>query len=323
MRNIHSSHALGRTILAALTSLAMLTGLAGCADGLAGQQVTGPTVRIGIKFDQPGLSVKDGSTYSGFDVDVAEYVADKLGFSKRQIQWVQAASSQRETLLANGQVDFIVGSYSIDAARKKVVDFAGPYFVAGQDLLVRKSEKSITGPQDLDGRKLCTASGSTSAQVIKNNFSSNVQVMELSGYAECVTALESGTVDAVSTDDIILAALAAAKGDNDLRVVGKPFTKETYGIGVRKGSVELKRKINEALQQMISSGTWKKDLTAATKGTGYTPNPAWNPPATMNAQNSDHDVSHFLKTAKSSTSSASSSASASSSSSQSSSKKGE
>lgn len=289
---------IGRAAAAAVAGIAMLTGLSGCADGLAGQQVTGPTVRIGIKFDQPGLSLKDGDHYSGFDVDVAEYVANKLGYSPRQIQWVQASSSQRETLLANGQVDFIVSSYSIDAARKKLVDFAGPYFVAGQDLLVRKSEKAIKGPQDLNGRKLCTASGSTSAQVIKDNFSANVQVMELSGYAECVTALESGTVDAVSTDDIILAALASAKGDGNLRVVGRPFTKETYGIGVRKGSVELKRKINEALRQMISSGTWKKDLDAATKGTGYTPNSKWNPPAKMDAANSDHDVSHFITTTK-------------------------
>ncbi len=314
---------LARTAVAATAALALLTGLAGCADGLAGQQVTGPTVRIGIKFDQPGLSLKDGDTYSGFDVDVAEYVADKLGFSTRQIQWVQASSSQRETLLANGQVDFIVSSYSIDAARKKLVDFAGPYFVAGQDLLIRKSDKTIKGPQDLNGKKLCTASGSTSAQVIKNNFSKNMQVMELSGYAECVTALESGTVDAVSTDDIILAALASAKGDGNLKVVGRPFTKETYGIGVRKGSVELRRKINEALRQMISSGTWKKDLDQATKGTGYKPNSKWNPPAKMDAANSDHDVSHFISTTGTSSSSSRSSSTSSSSSSKSSSTKGE
>lgn len=297
-----------RTAAAALAALALTAGLAGCADSnsIAGQQVTGPTIRIGIKFDQPGLSLRDGAHYSGFDVDVAEYVANKLGYSPRQIQWVQATSSQRETLLSNGQVDFVISSYSIDQSRKKLVDFAGPYFVAGQDLLVRKSDTSIKGPQDLDGKKLCTASGSTSAQVIKQNFSKNVQVMELNGYAECVTALESGTVDAVSTDDIILATLAAAKGGGYLKVVGKPFTKETYGIGVRKGSVQLKSKINAALRQMISSGTWKKDLDQATKGTGYKPNPAWNPPTAMNAADSDHDVSHFIS-AKGSSSSASAS----------------
>lgn len=288
-----------KAIVISVASIAMMIGLSGCSDGLASQQVTGPKVRIGIKFDQPGLSLKDGSKYSGFDVDVAEYVANVLGYSQRQIEWVQAPSSQREALLENGQVDFIVASYSINDARKKLVDFAGPYFVAGQDLLIRKSEKNINGPQDLNGKKLCTASGSTSASVIKKNFSSRVQTMELSGYAECVTALESGTVDAVSTDDIILATLAAAKGGNNLRVVGKPFTKETYGIGVRKGSEHLKAKINSALKQMISSGTWKKDLAQATQGTGYKPNPAWNPPTAMDAANSDHDVSHYISTSSS------------------------
>lgn len=283
-----------RTLVASLTGVALLLGLSGCADGLAGQQVTGPTVRIGIKFDQPGLSLKDGQKYSGFDVDVAEYVANVLGFSPRQIQWVQTSDTQRETVLANGQVDFVVTSYSIDQERKKNVDFAGPYLVAGQDLLVRKNETSIKGPQDLSGKKVCSVSGSTSAQVIKNSFTPRVSLLELPGYGECVTALISGTVDAVTTDDIILRSLARAKGAGSLRVVGRPFTRETYGIGVRKGSVHLMQKINTALKKMISSGVWRQDLDQATRGTGYKPNPQWNPPTQMNAEDSDHDVSHFV-----------------------------
>ena len=100
-------------------------------------------IRIGIKFDQPGLGFKKNGTYVGFDVDVAKYVAKKLGYSEDQIVWKEAPSKQREAMLQNGDVDFIVATYSITDERKKVVSFAGPYFVAGQDLLVRKDETSI------------------------------------------------------------------------------------------------------------------------------------------------------------------------------------
>jgi len=167
---------------------------------------------IGIKFDQPHLGFKNADgTYSGFDVDVATYVAGKLGFTPDQIIWKESISSQRETLLQNHQVDLIFATYSITDARKEKVSFAGPYFVAGQDLLVRADDTSITGPESLnDNKKLCSVSGSTPAQNIKDNYASEVQLIETPTYSECVQALLAGRVDAVTTDDIILAGLAAA-----------------------------------------------------------------------------------------------------------------
>ncbi|MCI1983770.1 MAG: transporter substrate-binding domain-containing protein [Bifidobacteriaceae bacterium] len=279
---------LTKKIFAAVLAVVSLGALAGC--GSSTVETSGPKITIGIKFDQPGVGYKEGDSYSGFDVDVARYVAKQLGYSEKQIVWKEAPSAQREALLQNGDVDFIIASYSITADRKKVVDFAGPYFVAGQDLLVRSDDKSITSAKDLNGKNLCTVSGSTSAQVIKDNFAKSVQIMELSGYAECVTALISGTVDAVTTDDIILAGLAHAKGNGLLKVLGKPFTKETYGIGVKKGDSQLVTTINAALKKMVSDGTWQKDLTKETGGTGYTPNKEWNPPTKFNAENSDETV---------------------------------
>ncbi len=234
MRTRHA----GAATLAALTALT----LAACGGGDVGGESTttdseqtaggGETVKIGIKFDQPGLGYQDGSTYTGFDVDVATYVAGELGFSEDQIEWVEAPSAQRETMLQTGQVDMIFATYSITDTRKETVAFAGPYFVAGQDLLVAEDNTDITGPESLEGKNLCSVSGSTSAQRIKDEYAAGVQLLERPGYAECVTALTAGQVDAVTTDDIILAGLAAQQNKGKVKVVGAPFSTERYGVGL-------------------------------------------------------------------------------------------
>lgn len=232
---------------------------------------SGESLRIGIKFDQPGLGYREGSAQpTGFDTDVARYVADKLGVAEQDIEWVQTPSANRENALENGEVDMIFATYSITDARKERVDFAGPYFVAGQDLLVRADDTAITGPESLEGKNLCSVTGSTSAQKIKDQFASGVNLVEQGGYAECVTYLESGQVDAVTTDDIILAGLAAADANKGkFKVVGNTFTTERYGVGLPKDS-ERCEDINEAIKEMKDSGEWKKALESNTEGTGYT-----------------------------------------------------
>ena len=215
-------------MVAALAAVACTMSLAACGQDESGK------IRIGIKFDQPGLGFKKSGTYVGFDVDVAKYIAKKLGYSEDEIIWKEAPSKQREAMIQNGDVDMILATYSITDERKKAVSFAGPYFVAGQDLLVRKDDNSINGPEDLNGKRLCSVTGSTSAATVKEKFASEVQLMEQPGYAECATALFSGIVDAVTTDDIILAGLASASRGR-LKVVGKPFTQEYYGVGIKKG----------------------------------------------------------------------------------------
>ena len=176
-------------------------------------------------------------------------MAGELGYGEDQIEWVQAPSAQRETLLQNGQVDMIFATYSITDKRKEVVSFAGPYFVAGQDLLVAADDDSITGPEDLEGKNLCSVTGSTSAQRIKDEYAAGTNLLEQPGYAECVTALTAGTVDAVTTDDIILAGLAAVPAnEGKVKVVGNPFSEENYGVGLPKDSDKCEA-INEAITQ--------------------------------------------------------------------------
>ncbi|WP_317643705.1 glutamate ABC transporter substrate-binding protein [Bombiscardovia apis] len=259
-------------MLAALCAVACVFSLSAC-----GSDKEDGKIRIGIKFDQPGLGFKKSGTYVGFDVDVAKYIAKQLGYSEDQIIWKEAPSKQREAMLQNGDVDIILATYSITPERQKVITFAGPYFVAGQDLMVRAGDTSIQGPQDLNGKRLCSVTGSTSAVTVKQRFASEVQLMEQPGYAECATALFSGIVDAVTTDDIILAGLASSARGR-LSVVGKPFTQEYYGVGIKKGDTALARKVNSAIKEMIADGSWKRALQENTKGAHFKPDMKYNPP---------------------------------------------
>ncbi|WP_027927311.1 glutamate ABC transporter substrate-binding protein [Amycolatopsis benzoatilytica] len=216
---------------------------------------------IGIKFDQPGLGLKkpDG-TYAGFDVDVAKYIAKQLGVDEKNITWKESQSAQREDLIKKGEVDFIVATYSITDKRKNEVSFGGPYFVAHQDLLVRSNETSITGPESLNGnKKLCSVKGSTPAQNVKAKYAKDVQLLERGKYTDCITSLLNGEVDAVTTDDIILAGYALQQPDK-LKVVGKGFTDEKYGVGLKKGDTAGQKAINDAILKMEQDGSWAKAL---------------------------------------------------------------
>ncbi len=272
----HSTRRLLRRAVAMVCAVSATLGVAACGSTSSSDE---QKIKIGIKFDQPGLGFKKSGTYEGFDVDVARYIANQLGYTDAQIEFKEAPSKQREAMLQNGDVDMILASYSITDERKKAVDFAGPYFIAGQDLMVRKDETGINGPEDLNGKRLCSVTGSTSAKVVKEKFAKELQLMEQPGYAECATALLSGIVDAVTTDDIILAGLAAASRGK-LRVIGKPFTQEPYGVGIKKDadSKEFATKINDAIEDMIKSGEWERAIEKNTEGTDYKPDSKYNPP---------------------------------------------
>ncbi|MGW5615818.1 glutamate ABC transporter substrate-binding protein [Streptomyces sp. NPDC003877] len=219
----------------------------------------GDKIKIGIKYDQPGLGLKepDGS-FSGFDVDVATYVAKELGYEPNQIEWVETKSADRENALSRGDVKMIAATYSITDERKQKVDFAGPYLLAHQDLLVKK-DSDITKATDLNDKKLCSVAGSTSAQNVKDDFAPKAQLSERGGYSECLSALQSGAVDALTTDDSILAGYAAQEQyKGQFKLAGLKLSNENYGIGVKKGDKATLDKINKALEKMVSDGAWEK-----------------------------------------------------------------
>ncbi|MGV9801705.1 glutamate ABC transporter substrate-binding protein [Mycobacterium sp. NPDC003449] len=254
MRSIALSPA--RVVGAVALAVALPLTATACGGGGGGDE--GNKIVIGTKYDQPGLGLKkpDGSV-SGFDVDVAKYVANELGYGEDQIEWKEAPSAQRETLIQNGQVDYIAATYSITDARKEKVDFAGPYLITGQSLLVRADSNDITGAASLENnKKLCSVSGSTPAQRIKDEYP-KVQLQQYDTYSACVEALKNGQVDALTTDEVILAGYAA-QTPGAFKIVGKPFSEERYGIGLKKGDTEMRDKINAAIEKMESSGAWKE-----------------------------------------------------------------
>lgn len=233
-------------------------------------------VVIGVKEDQPGLGLKDPTTgqFSGFDVEIARLIAAKLGFDPQsKIEYKPIPTASREQAIVNGDIDYYVGTYSITDKRKEQISFAGPYFIAGQDLLVRKDDTTITGPETIKGKKVCSATGSTPIQRVRDQaLTEPGNIVEFKTYSECVTKLEQSEVDAVTTDDAILKGYAAQEPDK-FRVVGKTFSTEKYGIGLAKSDQALRDKINDILQDAIDGGEWKTiyDATLGKSGSPATP----------------------------------------------------
>jgi glutamate transport system substrate-binding protein len=263
-----TSAAAAAAVVLALTATACGGGKNDSGDG-GGDKVT-----IGIKVDQPGLGQETPDGYKGFDIDVATYVAKELGYDEKDIIWKEAPSADRENLLRRGDVDFIVATYSITDERKQKVSFAGPYFLAHQDLLIRADDK-LTKGEDLNGKKLCSVNGSTSAQNVKNDIAPQAQLQKYGGYSECLSGLENGTVDALTTDDSILAGYAAQEQyKGKFKLAGLKLSHENYGIGVKKGDTELVNKINKALEKMVSDGSWDTAVKNAFGTADYKYDPA-------------------------------------------------
>jgi glutamate transport system substrate-binding protein len=229
-------------------------------------------ITIGTKFDQPlfGLKGPDGKP-RGFDVAIGSLVASRLGIPYEKIEWVETVSINREPFLQQGRVDLVVATYTINDERKKVVDFAGPYYEAGQSIMVLKSNTDVKGPEDLRGKPVCSVEGSTPAARIVKDYGANLVATD--AYSKCLEPLRNGQVVAITTDNVILAGFVDQ--NPEFKLVGEPFTKEPYGIGLKKNDDKLRTFINDVLEEAEKDGTWKR-LWQETAGK-VLPNP--NPPA--------------------------------------------
>ena len=222
------------------------------------------SITIGTKFDQPlfGLAGPDGNPV-GFDVEIGKLIAAKLGIPADGIEWTETVSTNREPFIQSGQVDLVIATYTINDARKEVVSFAGPYYEAGQDILVLEGNPDgIEGPEDLAGLNVCSVSGSTSE---KNLAEYGAVVLPAAGYSDCLEPLRTGAVVAVSTDNVILAGLADQNA-GEFEVVNNPFTEEPYGIGLALEDDVFRAWINDTLTEAYDDGTWA-DAWEATAGT--------------------------------------------------------
>ena len=234
---------------------------------------------VGTKFDQPlfGLKNPTNNQVEGFDVEVAKILARAIFGSDitNKVEYQEAVSRVRGEVIKDGKVDLVVATYTINDERKKVVDFAGPYYVAGQDILVKKSNTTITGVESLAGKKVCTVQGSTSLTNVQKAAPQADVSITFDKYSLCVEAMKDGRVDAVTTDNIILLGFINDDPAN-LKLVGKPFTTEPYGIGVKKDDTAFRAFINDTLEKAFKDGSWKKawDDTAGKTGVAAPTPPA-------------------------------------------------
>jgi glutamate transport system substrate-binding protein len=215
-------------------------------------------LRVGTKFDQPLFGQKGLSGEpEGFDVEIAKIIASKLGISEDNIEFVEAVSANREPFLQQNRVDMVVATYTINEKRDMIVDFAGPYFQAGQDILVAKGNpKAIAGPETLKGKKTCSVSGSTPATTIQEKYGITTAELTLfDTYTKCRDALANGQVDAITTDNVILSGYVSAAPDK-FELIGKPFTEEPYGVGIPEGQEEFCDFINDTLAEAAEDGSY-------------------------------------------------------------------
>lgn len=279
-----------RIALVAAAAAAALT-LAGCAGdgGDAGEPTVEETpefeagttmaelaeagsITIGTKFDQPlfGLVGPSGEP-EGFDVEIGKIIAGKLGIAPENINWTETVSANREPFIENGQVDIVIATYTINDARKEVISFAGPYYMAGQSILVNADDDSIQSEDDLVGKPVCSVTGSTPAEKLAEIGAEPVLT---DTYTNCLEPLRSGAVVAVSTDNVILAGLAA-QNEGEFKVVGTPFTEEPYGIGLALDDTDFRMWINDVLEESYADGTYEE----AWNSTAGTVLPFVEPPA--------------------------------------------
>jgi glutamate transport system substrate-binding protein len=231
-------------------------------------------IKIGVKVDQPGIGFQEpgADAPTGFDIEIGRILAGALGIDDNNIEWVETVSDNREPYLQKGTVDLVIASYSITDERRQVVGQAGPYYVTGQQLLVREEDKeTITTPEDTEGKKVCSVTGSTSLERMVQDYGSDP--VPFSTYSECVDQLENGTVDAVTTDGAILLGYAAESPD-ELEVVAEPFSEERYGVGYNKDETEMCQFIVDTLQKSMDDGTWAEAFEATLGESGVeTPEP--------------------------------------------------
>lgn len=249
-------------VLAPAVALMVSLALSGCGTASGSTSIAGKdTLVVGVSKDQPGLGLrKPDGTFEGFDTDVARYLGRHMETKPKKVEFKVVQYSQRESSIQTGKVDVVISSYSITPERKTKVAFAGPYYVAHQDTLVRGSDTNVKNVRDLAGKRLCAVNGSVSWQRVKIERGVPVQLVQAPTYGDCVTKLTNGSLDAVSTDDLILAGFAAQKG-GAVRFVNAPISDERYGVGIKQGDVTGCEDINKAITAMYLDGTAAKLLT--------------------------------------------------------------
>jgi polar amino acid transport system substrate-binding protein len=211
---------------------------------------------VGVDQDTALFGSRNPNTgqLEGFDIDVAREIARSIFGDPDQIRLRVIDATQRESVLQSGEVDLVVRTYSITCDREDKVAFSTTYFYANQKILAVKGS-GIDSAASLSGKRVCAVSGTTS---LSRLFALDPRpaVFGAATWTDCLVMLQQGQVDAISTDDAVLAGFA--KQDPNVEIVGASMAIEPYGIGVKKESGDLVRFVNGVLARMRADGTWER-----------------------------------------------------------------
>jgi ABC-type amino acid transport substrate-binding protein len=210
-------------------------------------------IAIGVKFDVPPFGFKnpESNQVEGFDVDLGKAVAEKLGVKPN---FIEAISDNRIPFLQDGTADLILSTMTINAERAQEIDFSEPYYIASGRILT-PTDSPIEGLEDLAGKRVCTALGSTYEETIREQ-APKADLKLVDSYSECLELIQNGAVDAVSTDDVILTGMIIQ--DDTLHLVGDELTTEPYGAGIKKGDKQLVDFVNGVFEEVKQDGRWQE-----------------------------------------------------------------
>lgn len=211
---------------------------------------------VGIDTSSNLFSFRDPTTgtIQGFDVDIAREVARDLFGDPDRVEFRVLSSADRIRALQDRTVDVVVKTMTITCERRAQVAFSTVYFEARQRVLAMK-QSGVLDTGDLAGRRVCAAAGTTSLQRIQQ-VQPEATVLTVPNWADCLVVLQQRQVDAVTSDDSILAGLATQ--DPNLELVGPGFSSEPYGVGVNRDDPDLVRQVNGTLDRIRSDGTWQR-----------------------------------------------------------------
>ncbi len=210
-------------------------------------------IKIGVKFDVPPFGFKNPQTdqVEGFDIDLGRRIAEELGVEP---QFIEAVSDNRIPFLKDGTADLILSTMTINAERDQEIDFSEPYFIARGRILVPQ-DSQIAGIEDLAGKRVCTALGSTYEETLKREApKANLRLVD--SYSECLELIQNGAVDAVSTDDVILTGMIIQ--DDSLKLVGDELTTEPYGAGIKEADRQFKQFVDGVVGKWKQDGGWQQ-----------------------------------------------------------------
>jgi glutamate transport system substrate-binding protein len=208
-------------------------------------------------LDAPLLSQQDPTDpqkVNGFDAELAKLLAIYI-IGKPNVEIVPPASETREAMLQNDTVDVVFNTYTITEERAKQVDFAGPYFESGLAVAVKSDNKDIKSYKDLDGKNVIVGANTPAVTEVPK-IAPKATVTAFGTDPAAVQALIQGRGDAYVQDYTLLASDAAS--EKQIKVVGQPFTKEPYGIGLKHGDDDFKKFVNEWLKTIQKDGQWGK-----------------------------------------------------------------